>query len=517
MPFLPSRRTVFKAGIASVLAMTLHSAPSMAAAKQPVVTLRSGRLRGVRSNGVAVFKRIPYAANPFKPETRFRAPQPVAPWQGVRDASAFGPPPPQPSRDPKAGLFGGADDLTLNIWTPDPHAKDLPVMVWIPGGAFIRADASEAAYDGSRFAADGIVLVTVNYRVGVDGFMAIDGAPANRGLLDQIAALQWVRDNIAAFGGNPENVTLFGQSAGAESVAILLASPRTEGLFKRAILQSPPMQSMQPADAQRLTAAFAKGLGVEPTVAGLAAVPLDKLIDASVALVGVLKDRAVWGRLSLGGTAFLPVIDGDLLDASPIDMLARGPKPNVPVIVGSTDEEARIYMVPGGAIRRITPTDVDLFIGDLNLPAQTLDVYKSVARDQSPGEVYTALQSDYTFRMPTLRIAEMRGGNRMAWHYNFSWRSPGFGGELGAAHFVDVPFAFDALGSAQARTFIGDNPPSSLAEAMHSAWVEFAKTGDPGWPAYDLAERTARRFDASSSIAIDPEKATRLLWKDVAL
>lgn len=516
MSFLLSRRKVFGAGMASVLAMTLHSAPSVAAGHRPVVTLRSGRLRGTRSGGVAAFKRIPYAANPFNPETRFQAPQPVAPWQGIRDASAFGPPPPQPSRDPKPAMFGGVDELTLNVWTPDPHAKDLPVMVWIPGGAFVRADASEAAYDGTRFATNGIVLVTVNYRVGVDGFMAIEGVPANRGLLDQIAALQWVRDNIAAFGGNPENVTLFGQSAGAESVAILLASPKTEGLFKRAILQSPPMQAMQASDARRLAAVFAKGFDVAPTAAGLATVPMDRLIGAGLALEGVLKDRKVWGRLALGGTAFLPVIDGDVLDASPIDMLARSPKPNVPVIVGSTDEEARIYMVPGGAIRSITPTDVDLFISDLNLPAQTLEIYKGVSRGPSPGEVYTALQSDYTFRMPALRIAEMRSGTRMAWHYNFSWKSPGFGGQLGAAHFVDVPFAFDALHSDQAKTFLGDNPPASLASAMHSAWVAFAKTGDPGWPAYDLATRTTKRFDVASSIAADPEKATRALWKDVA-
>lgn len=511
-----SRRAALGAGMASVLAMTLHSVPSMAATHPPVVTLRSGRLRGTRSHGVAVFKGIPYAANPFKAQTRFQAPQAVAPWPGVRDASAFGLPPPQPSRDPQAVLVGGADELTLNVWTPDPQAKGLPVMVWIPGGAFIRADAGEAAYDGTRFAADGVVLVTVNYRVGVDGFMAIDGAPANRGLLDQIAALQWVRDNIAAFGGDAENVTLFGQSAGAESVAILLALPRTDGLFKRAILQSPPMQAMRAADARRLADVFAKGLGVEPTIAGLAAVPLDKLVQASQALAGVLKDRSVWGRLSLGGTAFLPVIDGDLLDASPIDMLARGPKPSVPVIVGSTDEEARLYMVPGAAIDRVTPADVDRFVGVLGLPAETLEIYGRVSRDRSPGEILTALQSDYTFRMPALRIAETRGANGMAWHYNFGWRSPGFGGRLGAAHFVDVPFAFDTLRSDQARNFIGDAPPTSLADAMHGAWVAFARTGDPGWPAYELAGRTTMRFDARSGTTVDPENVTRGLWKDLA-
>lgn len=517
MSFLLSRRAVFGAGMASVLALTLRPATSMAAVGQPVVTLRSGRIRGTSTDGVSSFKRIPYAANPFLAATRFQAPRPVVPWDGIRDASAFGPPPPQPSRDPKPVLFGGLDDLTLNIWTPNPNAKKLPVMVWIPGGAFVRADAGEPVYDGTRFAKDGIVVVTVNYRVGVDGFMAIEGAPANRGLLDQIAALNWVRDNIAAFGGDAANVTLFGQSAGAESVAILLASPKTEGLFSRAILQSPPMQSMTGDDAARLADVFAKGLGVAPTVAGLVGVPFDTLIAAGPGLEEELKDRAKWGRLSLGGTAFLPVIDGDVLSASPIDMLALGPKPDCPVIVGSTDEEARIYMVPGGALDHITQEVVDQFVADLNLPTNSIDVYRAASSNPSPGEVYTALQSDYTFRMAALRIAELRSGNRKTWHYNFSWKSPGFGGRLGAAHFVDVPFSFYALTSGQAKAFIGDAPPLSLAEAMHSAWVSFAKTGDPGWPVYDLTTRETRRFDATSSLVADPEKATRTLWKDVVL
>ena len=501
MSFPLSRRALFGAGMASVVAVTLRSNPLIAAdgvAGQPVVSLRSGRVRGTNAAGVASFRRIPYAANPFTAANRFQAPQAIAPWEGIRDANAFGPPPPQPGRDPQPLLYGGPDDLTLNVWTPDPSAKGLPVMVWIPGGAFVRADASEPVYDGTRFAADGIVVVTLNYRIGVDGFMAIKGAPANRGLLDQIAALTWVRDNIAAFGGDATNVTLFGQSAGAESAAILLASPKTEGLFKRAILQSPPVQAMTNADATRLAAVFGKRLGVAPTVDGLAGVPLDKLIEASTALATVIKDRTIWGKLSLGGTAFLPVVDGDVLDASPIDMLARGPKPGVPVIVGSTDEESRIYMVPGGAIDHVSQQEIDQFVGDLKLPATTLDIYKANPANATIGDLFTALQSDYTFRMPSLRIAELRSGNRQTWHYNFSWRSPAFGGRLGAAHFVDVPFSFDTLSSGQAKTFVGANPPPSLAEAMHGAWVAFAKTGDPGWPAYDIATRATRALSVQS-------------------
>ncbi|MDX1872938.1 carboxylesterase family protein [Mycolicibacterium sp. 120266] len=498
-----------------MIAVPLRPTPAKAD-DQPVVALRSGRVRGRYTNGVASFKRVPYAANPFTAANRFQAPRPVAQWRGIRDATTSGPPPPQPSRDPQPVLFGGPDDLTLNIWTPNLSDNALPVMVWIPGGAFVRGDASESAYDGTHFAANGIVVVTMNYRVGVDGFMAIEGVPANRGLLDQIAALEWVRDNIAAFGGDATNVTLFGQSAGAESAAILLASPKTEGLFTRVIMQSPPMQAMTSADATRLAAVFANGLGVAPTVDGIAGVPLDRLIDAGTNLATVIKDRATWGKLSLGGTAFLPVIDGDVLDAAPIDMLARGPKPDVPVIVGSTDQEARIYLVPGGAIDRISQQAIDQFIEDLMLPADTLDIYRADPANDTLGDLFAALQSDYTFRMPALRIAELRSSNRQTWHYNFSWRSPAFGGRLGAAHFVDVPFSFDTLSSDQAKDFVGTNPPASLAEAMHGAWAAFATTGDPGWAAYDVAARTTKRFDATSSVVADPEQATRGLWRDVA-
>ncbi len=497
--------------------MTAPAMPTSATEEGPVVKFRTGQLRGSRQLGVVSFKRVPYAANPFTAQTRFRAPQPVTAWTGIRDATEFGRPPPQPGRDTPPTLCGGPDDLTLNIWTPDREAKGLPVMVWLPGGAFIRADAGEAAYDGTRFAAAGIVLVTVNYRVGVDGFMAIEGAPANRGILDQIAALEWVRDNIAAFGGDPANVTLSGQSAGAESVAILLASPRTEGLLQRAILQSPPMQAVTTQDATRLATALARTLGIRPTIAALSGVSFEALTNAAVALNRTIKDRATWGRLSLGGTAFLPIIDDALLEVSPLGMLARSPKPGVPVIVGSTDQEARLYTVPNGDIDRFKQAEIDQLVVDLQLPAGAIDLYRQNDGNRTIGDLYSALQSDYTFRIPALRIAEQRSRAGSVWHYNFAWKSPAYGGRLGAAHFVDVPFCFGMLASDQARIFIGDDPPATLADAMHKAWVAFARTGDPGWPAYDLIERATMRFDTRSGIVKDPEKVARILWHDVSL
>ena len=501
----------------TLLAMKAPTMRELATEKGPVVSVQNGQLRGARLNGVVSFKGVPYAANPFTARTRFKAPRAVTAWDGVRDAMEFRRPPPQPGRDTLPTLLGGFDDLTLNIWTPDTAATGLPVMVWIPGGAFIRADASEAVYDGTGFAADGVVCVTVNYRVGVDGFMAIEGAPDNRGILDQIAALEWVRDNIAAFGGDPVNVTLFGQSAGAESVGILLASPRTEGLFGRAILQSPPMQSVTAQEATRLAKTLAGMLRIRPTIADLSNVSLEALTSAAVGLNMAIKDRTTWGRLSLGGTAFLPVVDGVVLDASPLAMLARDPKPGVPVIVGSTDQEARLYLIPDGEIDRITTAVVDQFVADLKLPADTIELYRQNPANSTIGDVYSAMQSDYTFRVPALRIAEDRSRTGAAWHYNFAWKSPAFGGRLGAAHFVDVPFAFKMLASDQARTFVGDDPPATLADGMHMAWVAFAKTGGPGWPAYNCSERVTMRFDSQSDILMDPERSTRLIWQDIKL
>jgi para-nitrobenzyl esterase len=210
-------------------------------ASQVVIKTACGAVRGSVADGVSAFMGIPYAAPPFG-ANRLRAPRPVEPWSGVRDALTYGAKPPQltypPPWDmliPERGPLGD-DCLNLNIWTPDPGSAGLPVMVWIPGGMFEAG--SGASYDGSRFARDGIVCVTINYRVGAEGFLYLGDGNANRGLLDQVAALEWVRDNIAAFGGDPGNLTIFGQSAGAMSVGTLLSLPRAEGLFRRAIAQS---------------------------------------------------------------------------------------------------------------------------------------------------------------------------------------------------------------------------------------------------------------------------------------
>ena len=482
------------------------------------ITVSQGKLKGKVDNEVATFYGIPYAHNPFTKSLRFKAPQPYEKWEGVLDATAKTVPVPQPGREKKVQLVGAAGDLTLNIWAPTnalKSDKQLPVMVWLPGGAFIRADAGEEAYNGTSFAKNDTIVVTVNYRVGVDGFMHLDGVPDNRGILDQIAALKWVQQNIADFGGDPNKVTLFGQSAGAESVAVLLGTDKAKGLFQQAIMQSPPMQFVTTEQAGRVSTLFAEALGVAPTTTDISQVPLDDLVSEVINIGNTVKDRDEWGMMSWGGTAFLPVTDGDIIKESPMKDLIKYADASIPVIVGSTDQEARLYYVPGGAINKITSTQRSQLLSDLSLNGKPLRVYSPTNSDKSVGDSFADIQSDYTFRMPAVHIAEhlIKNGNKV-WHYNFSWFSPAFDGQLGAAHFVDVPFAFNALGSEQAKNFVGDEPPQKLANTMHQHWIEFARTGQVSWDNYKLTDRTTMRFDVDSEAVVDPERDVRMLWSD---
>ncbi|MDP5032094.1 carboxylesterase/lipase family protein [Paraglaciecola sp.] len=482
-----------------------------------VISTQLGEVEGKRAGNVATFYGLPYAKNPFTEARRFQAPQAIEAWSERYDARTMTQPVPQPSRGKTTTLVGAPGDLTVNIWTPASAINTqqaLPVMVWLPGGAFIREDAAEQAYDGSHFARHNVVIVTVNYRVGVDGFMHIKGAPDNRGILDQILALQWVQDNIQDYGGDPANVTLFGQSAGAGSVAILLGTKQANGLFHKAIMQSPPMQAMTQSQAAKVSHVFASKLKVPATIEGLSSVKFDALVAGVVDMGNSITDRSEWGMLSWGGTAFLPVIDKALILNSPMVNLANNANPSMPIIVGSTDQESRLYLVPGGEIDRIREDQVSLFLRDLHLGNEAAKVYQKTD-DASHGDIYADIQSDYTFRVPALRIAELLSnkGNPV-WKYNFSWQSPAYDGRLGAGHFVDVPFTFGTIHSEEAANFVGQQPPETLSTLMQTQWLLFAKTSQPQWGRYNQTERLTLRFDTQSKELKDPNKAVRTLWQD---
>jgi para-nitrobenzyl esterase len=500
---------------------------------ETVVQTRYGKVRGAGRDGVAAFLGVPYAAPPFGPD-RFGLPRPPEPWDGVRDALEFGPTAPKPGYpkpydmllpDP---VIPGEDCLNLNIWTPLPGGaggssplndktplpggEGLPVMVWIHGGAFRNGSGAVSVYNGATFARDGVVCVSVNYRLGVEGFAYLPGAPANRGLRDQIAALEWVRDNIAAFGGDPGRVTVFGESAGAMSVCTLLSLDL--GLFHRAIAQSGAGAIAQTADdALLVTKEIAARLGVEPTAEGFAALDPAEILPAQAAVsaeVTTLPDPARWGASTVAsGMALVPVLDGDLYPRRAEDAVAAGAGADVDLLIGYTAEEFRLFLMPTGVAAALTHEVVGAVAAGMGASPPVVAAYREGHPELSAGELLAALITDNVFRVPANRLAEKHGGT--SWMYEFAWRSPNH--DLGACHALELAFVFDNLGIEGTGEMSGPNPPQELADAMHRAWVDFAVHGDPGWDRFDAGTRHVKVFDAvKNPVVQDPRSADRTAW-----
>jgi len=490
---------------------------------RPVVRAASGRLRGSRESGVAVFRGIPFAEPPVG-ALRFDAPRPVPAWSGVREALAYGPPPPQ------GGHFGmdaltqdvAGDWLTVNIWSPEPDpGAGLPVMVWIQGGAYVIGMSGLPEYDGGRLARDGgVVVVTFNYRVGMEGFAQIEGAPPNRGLLDQVAALEWVRDNIRAFGGDPDRVAVFGQSAGGGSVAALLAIDRAAGLFRRAVAQSVPGTFFSPELAADIAAACAAELGLRPTVADLSSVA-PRQLSAAADTVGAKMDQWAhrWGRPAHRSILFSPVVDGEVLAVTPWQALTDGTGRDIELLVGHTRDEQRLFSAINGLLGEVSEEQA---ANALHVLAPGLDGarrYRDAFPAAGPDELYELVHSDWLFRMPSLHLAEAQSAARGRAHvYELTWPAPGMGGALGACHGLDVPLVFGNLDRGQPAMLIGETPSpeaEALSTQMRTAWASFAAHGDPGWPAYDTDRRATQRFDTTVETVDDPEGAQRELWAGV--
>lgn len=491
----------------------------------PVVATRAGLVRGRTVDGVHVFKGVPYAEPPTGPR-RFRPPGPVVPWEGVHDAGAFGPTAPQPDFPLPVELAGfyptvaGDDCLNLNVWSADLGRARQPVMVWVHGGGF--DGGSSVLYDGGRFARDGVVLVSLNYRLGAEGFLAPGDGVANLALLDQIAALHWVRHNIAAFGGDPDNVTVFGQSSGAMCAGTLLAMPAARGLFRRAVLQSGAGNLVQtPETARHIGELLASHLGVAFTREAIAAVSRRRLLDAQTAVMADLApdpDPRRWnGEPGSRVTAWQPVIDEDTLPARPLDLVRTGAGADVDILIGTNAEEGRLSLVPFGALAAVTEADLVTTARLYGLPAERVRAaYGAADRGLGPGDLLALLQRDWWYRVPAYRLAEARAATGTAVHmYEFAWRSPQFGGSLGACHFLEVPFVFDLLDDPRFWPLTGTSPPQRLADAVHAAWVAFATRGDPGWPRYDLPRRPVMRFDDAPVLTDDHRPEERAVWDGV--
>lgn len=455
----------------------------------PIVTTTEGAVRGRAAGGAHIFLGIPYAAPPTG-LTRFTAPMTHRPWQGVRDATRPGPTAPQPHRAGFGPLdmspyFGpgwvdGADYLTVNVWAPS-DARNCPVMVFVHGGGFVAGSARSPLYDGTAFARDGVVLVTLDYRLGIAGFLDLPDAPANRGLLDIVAALGWVHRNIEAFGGNPGNVTLFGQSAGATLVSGVLATPNASGLFHRAIVQSGNGSgALSQEQAARVTHAAAAALGIAPTATDFAGVRDEPLIEILPELAGLdLRTSTRFDPL-LGLSPF-----GLVLNRQPTEAVAAGAGA-VPLLIGTNTHEANLYLAPQGHLDTSTAEDVHALAAQVSPdPAAQVAAYRARHPGASWGELRSTIMGDALFGTGSDRLAEAHAAHGPTYTYEFAWPSTAVDGRLGAAHTVELPFVFDRSDLPELhgpRGLLGPaESPAALATRMHGAWVSFARTGDPGW------------------------------------
>ena len=487
----------------------------------PIAATEAGQLRGAAEGQIVRYLGIRYAA----PPQRFELPQPVEPWHGVRDALEPGPAAPHrvgafPAIDvlPLIGTGsdgGDGDYLRLNIWAPTA-AQGAPVMVFVHGGGFVVGSKDAPVSDGTEFARSGVVCVAINYRMGIDGFLPVPGVPTNLGLRDMLFALEWVQRNIAAFGGDPANVTLFGESAGAMAIASLVTSPAAKGLFRRAIVESGHGAMVRDiAVAQHLVRKLAKVLRIVPDADGFRIVSNEMAQNAieKLAKPWAIDLRDAGGREPVYGISrFIPVHGDDILPEKPHDALRKGAGAGVEVLIGSNAEEMNLYFVPTGVKRKIGGLFARWLLGRSMPDAKAaLLAYGYKQKGVRPGQVLTDAMNDLVFRWPARQYAAAHRGK--TWMYEFDWRSPACDGELGACHGIELPFVFKTLATATGpRGLAGEAPPQDLAERVHDIWVGFARDGSLPWAqfgtdrqVYQLERGAAIREPVMPAAAFVPE------------
>lgn len=481
-----------------------------------------GKVRGKKEGNIYVWKGVPYAKPPIG-NLRFQPPQEPVPWEGVRDASSFSPICPQPESS-IMGFLGTEKEkmsencLHLNIWSPSPDNSRRPVLVWIHGGAFLYGSGSNSWYNGSSFASLGnVVVVTVNYRLGPFGFLYLGGIggddyalSGNCGLLDQIQALKWIKENISSFGGDPDNVTIFGESAGAMSIGALLGMPDAKGLFQQAILQSGAASHAIPKEkADHIARKILASLNINETnLSSLIDLPASDLVKAS---------------LTVPMMSLSPVIDGISLPKSPLTAIGEGSAKDVAVLIGTNKDEYTLFtnfdpnwknaddQAAAALFEKHFRPDWDIIANEYKL-SKDLNV-----------DIFNHLMTMKLFVYPAVKLAEnqtKQGGK--VWVYRFDWESAAYGGALKSAHALEIPFVWNTLNAPQTKLFTGQAPNlEKMASIMHNTWIAFAKSGDPNndllpeWPEFNLSNYPTMILNEESTITNDPYRDDRIKWENI--
>ncbi|MGI9431740.1 MAG: carboxylesterase/lipase family protein [Myxococcota bacterium] len=507
---------------------------------RPVIETGQGRLVGSENKGILLFRGVPYAQPPVG-KRRFRPPEPPEPWAGERDASETGASAPQSGALPgPVGRFVGAgsrrseDCLYLNVWTPGLDDARRPVLVWIHGGAFVLGSGSVPLYSGRRLANRGdVVVVTINYRLGALGFLHLDllrgdttGA-SNLGIRDQVAALRWVREHISEFGGDPENVTIFGESAGGMSVGSLLGVPEAREHVHRAILQSGAAHNVSSAErASRVAEVFLEEVGL-PTSTGdgdLERLPVEQILSAQAAAarkLGIIHGTLPWQ----------PAVDGGFLPDQPLAQVRAGHAAKIPLLIGTNRDEWKLFSFLDRAtqrmdddalrrrVERLVPKNDDDGVAWAD---RAIEVYRTAraGRSRSPVALWNAIQSDRVFRYPAQRLAELQAEHQpQTFKYLFEW-TPRLGGRrVGACHALEIPFVFGTLRHPLVRPVLGTGSEArGLSRSMQESWLSFARSGRPEavelpeWEPYEPGRRATLVLGQRSHVAFAPAEDERRFW-----
>lgn len=473
-----------------------------------IVTTSAGQVQGIRTSTHNEFLGIPFAEPPVD-DLRFQNPVKKAPWDGIFHADHYGAKPPQfvePSHEQSFTSHPVREDdhwLNLNIYAPH-DAHNCPVFVWIYGGAYVWGANSYKLYSGYEFARSGVVFVGINYRTGIEGFAHFPDSPDNRGIADQILALEWVQENIAAFGGNPHNVTIGGESAGSMSVGALLASPKSQGLFHRAIMQSGTPHTVSKKTANVFSEEMAKLLESEFTAEAFKKHSHDDIVHA-YRKIAAQADKAT------NIMTFHPVIDNDIFVEDPFTFLLHNPSP-VPLLIGYNAEEFSLWSHLFNLYANVTCDNLPEAVEEISLPRDIAEAYQEYYRGTDKAdEVFTYYATDYAFAAPIRLLLQAQSGR--AYGYIFSWKHPKYFNS--AFHVLEIPFVFNLLEEQPCNILPGPEAPKELAEHMHSVWVNFIEHGKPGWEASEQPG-TYYEFDYPikpfTDLSIDPRGQLIDLW-----